>query len=87
MKKWINKVLKMFNLCLVSTYELDKLKKKISVDELSELKKKTHLIGGHVFAAYGSFWSQDITQAKEFSDKSKIAIDDLVCTIENLLAK
>ena len=73
MKKITNKLLKAFGLYLVSG------------SDLRELKKKTHLIGGHTFAAYGSFYMQDIIQAKEFSDKSKEAIEDLVSDFEDII--
>ena len=73
MKRFTNKLLKVFGLYI------------ISVSDLNELKKKTHLIGGHTFTAYGSFYSGDMINAKEFSNKSREAIRDLVSDFEDII--
>jgi hypothetical protein len=57
----------------------------ISVDKLKELKKKLHLIGGHTFAAYASFYARNMEQAQILSKESEEAFDDLVSDFEDLI--
>lgn len=52
---------------------------------LVELKRKIHQTAGHTFAAYGSFYSGNMTMAKDFSDKSKASFDELINDIEKLI--
>ena len=51
---------------------------------LSEIKDKLNQVSGHVFAAFGFFYSNDPVKAREFVKKSEDVLDELKSIIDKL---
>lgn len=54
-------------------------------EKLLELQRKIKLTSAHTYAAYGSFFSGNMSMAKNFSDKSKASFDELENEINKIL--
>lgn len=52
---------------------------------LTDIKSKIHETAGHAFSAFGHFFSGQINEAKESTDKTKILFDNLIADIDNYL--